>query len=499
MLVFGLPPGGGFRHSEDFRTIFAADELLHVLQGVLVIADPETGEVQRAGAGESVFFRRDTWHHAFALGAEPLRVLELFAPPPAAGASSAYARAQPYLEESRYADDALLGALAAGAPPREPRLRVLRAGRRAVAARPRRAVRGPRQHGAPHGRHARARPGRGRGAARARRRRGADGARGDALGAGLVRRRRARVRARARGRLLPAGRQPARVPQRRRRDRARDLRHRAELPAVTVAVGVDVGATKIAAARVDVERGDDRSPRAGSRPPPSAAPRPCWPTAARWRPSWATGAARSGSRVCELVDPRGRVRSAETVDWRDARPARRRSTCVESDVRAAALAEARFGAGRDEPDFLYVSVGSGISHCLMSGGRPAPRRARERDRHRRAAGRALVGRARARAPHRARDGGGGARRSGRGGGRSRTPRGGSALVLAALVNALDPGAVIVGGGLGLHDGYRERVEAALRAEIYDPEARRLPVLPAALGADAPVIGAALAAVARARA
>ena len=125
MLVFGLPPGGGFRHSEDFRTIFAADELLHVLQGVLVIADPETGEVQRAAAGESVFFRRDTWHHAFALGAEPLRVLELFAPPPAAGASSEYARAQPYLETSRYADDALLGRWPAAMPP-DPRLRVLR-------------------------------------------------------------------------------------------------------------------------------------------------------------------------------------------------------------------------------------------------------------------------------------------------------------------------------------------------------------------------------------
>jgi len=125
MLVFGLPSGAGFRHSEDYRTIFAADELLHVLQGVLVIADPETGEVQRAGVGESVFFRRDTWHHAFALGPEPLRVLELFAPPPAAGASSAYARAQPYLETSRYADDALLGAWPP-AQPRVPRLRVLR-------------------------------------------------------------------------------------------------------------------------------------------------------------------------------------------------------------------------------------------------------------------------------------------------------------------------------------------------------------------------------------
>jgi quercetin dioxygenase-like cupin family protein len=123
MLVFGLAPGGAFRHSEEYRTIFAADELLHVLEGVLVIADPETGEVQRAQAGESVFFRRDTWHHAFALGPEPLRVLELFAPPPAAGASST--RAQPYLETSRYADDAQLGSWPP-AVPRESRLRVLR-------------------------------------------------------------------------------------------------------------------------------------------------------------------------------------------------------------------------------------------------------------------------------------------------------------------------------------------------------------------------------------
>jgi quercetin dioxygenase-like cupin family protein len=125
MLVFGLAPGAAFRHSEDYRTIFAADEVLHVLQGTLVIADPEHGEVQRAEVGESVFFRRDTWHHAFALGPEPLRVLELFAPPPAAGASSAYARAQPYLDEPRYADDSRLEHWPPAQPPAA-RLRVLR-------------------------------------------------------------------------------------------------------------------------------------------------------------------------------------------------------------------------------------------------------------------------------------------------------------------------------------------------------------------------------------
>ena len=68
-------------------------------------------------------------------------------------------------------------------------------------------------------------------------------------------------------------------------------------------------------------------------------------------------------------------------------------------------------------------------------------------------------------------------------------------MLAALVNALDPGAVVIGGGLGLDAGYRARVDQAMRAAVYDPEARDLPVVPAALGADAPVIGAALAAAA----
>jgi quercetin dioxygenase-like cupin family protein len=110
-IVFGMPPGGAFRHSDSFRTVFAADELLHVLQGTLVLANPETGEVVRAEPGESVFFRRDTWHHGFSYGDDDLRVLEFFAPPPATGTSGAYARTRPFLEESRYADDSMLGRL----------------------------------------------------------------------------------------------------------------------------------------------------------------------------------------------------------------------------------------------------------------------------------------------------------------------------------------------------------------------------------------------------
>ncbi len=123
-IVFALPPGGAFRHSESFRTIFAADELLHVLRGTLVLANPETGEVVRAEPGESVFFRRDTWHHGFSYGEEELRVLELFAPPPATGTSGAYAQTKPYLAESTYADDGVLGRLLEPVQPRS--FRVLR-------------------------------------------------------------------------------------------------------------------------------------------------------------------------------------------------------------------------------------------------------------------------------------------------------------------------------------------------------------------------------------
>lgn len=116
-LVFGLAPGGAFRHSPEFRTVFGADEVLHVLSGTMVIANPQTGEVLRVPAGESVFFGPDTWHHVFATGADPLRVLEFLAPPPAAGTTGAYARTRPLLTESSYRDDTVLGLLPGARPP----------------------------------------------------------------------------------------------------------------------------------------------------------------------------------------------------------------------------------------------------------------------------------------------------------------------------------------------------------------------------------------------
>jgi glucokinase len=264
---------------------------------------------------------------------------------------------------------------------------------------------------------------------------------------------------------------------------------------VTVAVGLDVGATKIAAATVDVERGAILAARRVRTAPERGAAAvlaDCRALAGELASGAAVAAV--GIAVCELVGPTGRVRSAETVDWRDVdvagafaplAPAR-----VESDVRAAALAEARHGAGRDAPDFLYVSVGSGISHCLVADGRP------------RAGVRGSAIGTGAPLVERWSSGLALARRTGHPSAEAALADPAAAalvedaarrlgLVLASLVNALDPGAVVVGGGLGLHAGYRARVAAALREAVYDPDARGLPVVPAALAADAAVIGAAL--------
>ena len=259
-------------------------------------------------------------------------------------------------------------------------------------------------------------------------------------------------------------------------------------------MGIDVGATKLAAALVDLDGARITGPsvRRPTLPErgPDAVLADCVALAREVAGDEPVAAV--GLGVCEIVDPEGRVRSHHTVDWRGTDieaafaplPVR-----VESDVRAAALAEARRGRERD---FLYVSVGSGISHCLVADGRP------------RAGARGSAINTGAPLVEAWSGGLALARRSGR-------PRAEDALddpaaaatvdegarrlgaVLATLVNALDPAAVVFGGGLGLQRRYRERVVSAMRAAIYDDAVRDLPVRSAALGIGAGVVGAALAA------
>lgn len=116
-LAFEIAAGGQFTHSPSYRTVFGADEVLYAVEGDLVVANPETGQLVRISPGDAVFFGPDTWHHAFNWGTGPALVLEYFAPPPATGTSGAYARQRPLLRDSRYTGDWLPGQVVPGNQP----------------------------------------------------------------------------------------------------------------------------------------------------------------------------------------------------------------------------------------------------------------------------------------------------------------------------------------------------------------------------------------------
>jgi glucokinase len=252
---------------------------------------------------------------------------------------------------------------------------------------------------------------------------------------------------------------------------------------VTVAVGIDVGGTKIAAGLVDVERGEVvRWERTATRPERGGAAvlADCAELAGRLG---GEGVA-VGVGICEVVDRSGELTTAETVEWRDLDvPAAfgGAPVTVDSDVRAAALAEARFGAGRGLGSFLHVIVGTGAALCLVLDGRP----------HLGEHGNAII----LGAPPVEQVAGGatlGERVHDAG---ARTEAAAAiGRVVAVLVNALDPAAVVVGGGLGASAGFADGIAAALRPAIWCEATRGLPVVPTALGEAGGVLGAALAAV-----
>ncbi len=308
-----------------------------------------------------------------------------------------------------------------------------------------------------------------------------------------------------------------------------------------LAAGIDVGGTKIAGGLVDPATGalchQVTVPTDLAGGGSDAARRTTVELAGRL----AEAARREGARVTavgigvpELVSPDGTITSAHLLPWRrdvleaelaaalraseGDRGADAPAVRIESDVRCAALAEARFGAGRAYRLFVYVTIGTGIAFSLVQDGvpyagarghallllapdAPVPSEpdAQPTLLEELAAGPALVRRFRAAggqctddartvlaaaaagdpvAAALVRDAGAAA-----GGG------------IALLVNAFDPEAVVVGGGLGMAGGpYLEAALERARRMTWAPQNRDLPIVRAGLGVSAGVVGAALAAI-----
>ena len=298
-----------------------------------------------------------------------------------------------------------------------------------------------------------------------------------------------------------------------------------------IAIGIDVGGTKIAAGLVDVQRA-------------AVLQRVQTPTLAkrggqavlndvmRLAQSLTSNLQSSipiGLDVCELVDAQGNVTSDFTIAWKGV-PVREAlsaiAPCViEADVRAQALAEAMFGAGKGFDPFVFVNIGTGISSCLVQGDVPfagargnalvlatgpisvpgaLPFVLEEF-----ASGLAVATRYAAASAQRVR--GSEAEdplsansakaeevvalaNSGDEIARQILQSAGHAMgsALGWLANVLDPAAIVMGGGLGTADGlYWDALVRSTREHIWSEDTRTLPIVKAALGADAGLIGAAL--------
>jgi glucokinase len=228
-----------------------------------------------------------------------------------------------------------------------------------------------------------------------------------------------------------------------------------------------------------------------------------------------------GAGVAELVDCDGNVTSGCTIKWRGV-PVREKLSEVmpaevESDVRTAALAEGIFGAGRGYRVFAYITVGTGISYCLVQDGRPLKG----------ANGNAITlsssplstvcthcgtklrpvleefasGPAIARRYAQV-------RKSTEISAAEEVFRAASSedldaieilvsagealgVSVAFLVNVLDPEIIIIGGGLGMAGGlYWDAFLRSCREHIFADNSRDLPIVSAKLGTDAGLVGAA---------
>ncbi len=285
------------------------------------------------------------------------------------------------------------------------------------------------------------------------------------------------------------------------------------------AIGIDVGGTKIAGGVVDLASG--AVSRRMEKPTGFArGGEAVLADVVHMAQDLGGAGAALGIGVAELVDPEGRVFSDYRIKWRGLDLAARlaaevgaKAVTVSSDVRAAALAEARYGAGRGGADFYYVTIGTGISGVLVQDGVPyagtkgaglvianGPERStcpacghvEARVVEDIASGPALAA---AFGPGFRAEDVVAAAQAGDARAWAVIGHATAALgpVLALLAGALDPDRLVIGGGLGSAPGpYFDSLAKAIRAGLWVGYRQDLPIVQAALGPDAGLIGAAAA-------
>jgi predicted NBD/HSP70 family sugar kinase len=283
-------------------------------------------------------------------------------------------------------------------------------------------------------------------------------------------------------------------------------------------LAIDIGGTKTAAALVEGGRVLER--REVATPPAPGADALLGAAEAAARPLLAASAGGPVGVASAGLAVGGSLRAVNTATFRLPEPvpfaamlgARLggRPVRLLNDGTAAAWGEHRHGAGRGAASLVFVTISTGVGGGLVVDGRPLSGRqglaghlgflgvapdgpacgsGRRGTLESLASGRAIerdaavaLGR-----PVSARE---------LFGLRGRDPRADAVIgraaevaarALADLAALLDPDLVVVGGGVGLAPGYLGLVEAALARE---PALFRPPLAPAALGADAGLVGAA---------
>jgi glucokinase len=288
------------------------------------------------------------------------------------------------------------------------------------------------------------------------------------------------------------------------------------------AIGIDIGGTKIAVGLVDGGGRIIEAEQIPTDPTSDGLDRTARTAERLIDHARSTGRTVEGIGlgIPEVVDLDGEVTSSSVVGWSTGEIryafAALGPVQVDSDVRMAALAEARFGAGVGIDLVLFINIGTGISHSLIVEGRTfagangrailcgstttavldkdhdqimsgriedAASGAGMTDRYRRKTGRTVDVRAFFAAVE-------------AGDGVARSVRDDAVRLVggmtANMIDILDPAIVILGGGIAATDDFVEAVDRTARALVWAGASSAPPIVPAGLGPAAGMIGAAVA-------